>query len=229
MNQSGGSPSDIKSPPLLLQTITASKTTNTLSQIEHRPTSLYTSSYRPHITSATSNNSKFTSNDISQTIANNNSHSDKDASTATSTVNKWLSDEINDDDSLKAQSVSKESKVDTSSRTKENANGVSNDTKKDSMKTKLAKEYTEIERIEVPSLSMPQSKQVIKSESVRVGKKTESSTDPPEHSSEDDDESSDTTSTDSYSECSEASNECAKIDFGDEGGVDEEGKQIFLS
>ena len=212
MNQSGGSPSDIKSPPLLSQTITGSKTTNTISEIEHRPTGLYTSSYRPQLTSSTSSNSKFISNDISQTIANNNSHSDKDAS-------------------LKPQSVSNESKSDTSSRAKENSNGVINEIKKDTMKTKQEKEYTEIERIEVPSLSMPQSKQGAKSASVRVGKKTESSTDPPmksEHSSEDDDESSETTSTDSFSECSESSNECAKIDFGDEGGVDEEGNYTTL-
>ena len=210
MNQSGGSPSDIKSPPLLSQTITGSKTTNTISQIEHRPTSLYTSSYRPQLTSSTSNNIKL--HDISQTTSNHNSHYDKD-------------------NLLKAQSVSKDLTSDTSSRTKENANGVTNDIKKDSTKTKQEREYTEIERIEVPNLSMPQTKQGIKKANIRVGKKTESSTDPPiksEHSSEDDDESSETTSTDSFSECSESSNECAKIDFGDEGGVEEEGNYVIL-
>ena len=68
MNQSGGSPSDIKSPPLLSHTITGSKTSNTLNQVEQRPASIYTSPYRPQLASSTFNSSKLTTNDISQII-----------------------------------------------------------------------------------------------------------------------------------------------------------------
>ena len=95
----------------------------------------------------------------------------------------------------------------------------------DSSKNTTEKEYTEIERIEVPNLATHR----CKGEEVR-SKKSETSTDPPMksgQSSDDEDESSDTTSTDSFSECSESSNDCAKIDFADEDGVEEEGALIY--
>ena len=88
------------------------------------------------------------------------------------------------------------------------------------------KEYTEIECIAVPKLSPPQFKQGNRCKNVRGGKNEDMNADLPvksSQSSDDEDESSATTSTDSFSDCSDSSNGCAKIDFEEEGGADDDG------
>ena len=93
--------------------------------------------------------------------------------------------------------------------------------------TTVDKEYTEIECIAVPKLSPPQFKQQgNRSKNVRDRKNEDMNSDlqaKSSQSSDDEDESSATTSTDSFSDCSESSNECAKIDFEEEGGADDDG------
>ena len=182
MNQSGDSPSDIKSPPLVSQTSTSglipSKSSSTA---EQRPNSLYTTSYRPQPALSMSNYSQ---------------------SSATNDSNKTMSSRPSTE-ALGNNSSENGSKTIQSSKNVEE------------------RKYTEIERIEVPKHST-------QGEDVRV-RKSETSTDPPMksgQSSDDEDDSSDSTSTDSFSECSESSNECAKIDFADEDGIDEEGMLV---
>ena len=186
MNQSGGSPSDIKSPPLLSQTSTIGiKPTIPTNQAEQRPNSIYASSYRQQPVSSVSNGTGVATNDNS---------------------NKTV---------LKSDTVQ-------SKELKENLRTQNGPKTLDSSKNPEKREYTEIERIEVPKL-------LSQRDDIR-NKKSETSTDPPMksgQSSDDEDESSDTTSSDSFSEGSESSNECAKIDFADEDGIDEEGNVIY--
>ena len=180
MNQSGDSPPDIKSPPLVSQTSTSGLIpTKSSSTAEQRPNSLYTTSYRPQPALSMSNYSQ---------------------SSATNDSNKTMSSRPSTE-ALGNNSSENGSKTIQSSKNVEE------------------RKYTEIERIEVPKHST-------QGEDVRV-RKSETSTDPPMksgQSSDDEDGSSDSTSTDSFSECSESSNECAKLDFADEDGIDEEGK-----
>ena len=125
----------------------------------------------------------------------------------------------------------KDSKFDRSSKTKENGKGENNESTDPSKRIKNEKEYTEIERIEVPSLSAAKSKPGYNSGWLQGGK-NETSTDAPSksgQSSDDEDESSATTSSDSFSECSESSNEeCAKIDFEEEGTIEDHGTYIRI-
>ena len=200
MNQSGGSSSDIKSPPLLItQKLAGANATNSISQGEQRATSLFPSSYRPQMTSSTSATCNLTTPATSLSTCNNTPGSAKETAYITESVKKGL----NSDSTFRnrQQVISN-----NSSTTKE-------------------KEYTEIECIAVPKLSPPQFKQGNRSKNVGGEKNEDLNSDLPaksSHSSDDEDESSATTSTDSFSDCSDSSNECAKIDFEEEGGADDE-------
>ena len=197
MNQSGESPSDIKSPPLLSQTATSgSRTSNTSNQVEQRPSILYTSSIRPQSHTSISNTSQVVTNmESNQTISRSQFQ------------------------------TTGETKANSNSMSMVHSNSQNGPKTLDSTKNTTEKEYTEIERIEVPNFSTHR----VKDEELR-NKKSETSTDPPMksgQSSDDEEDSSDTTSTDSFSECSESSNECAKLDFADEDNVEEEGSLIY--
>ena len=56
MNQSGEPSSDVKSPPLLSQNKVGATLTNTTNPVGQRPSSIYTSSFRPQPAASISNN-----------------------------------------------------------------------------------------------------------------------------------------------------------------------------
>ena len=110
MNQSGDPPSDIKSPPLLSQaTATGLRATNTVNQVEQRPSSLYTSSIRTQHPPSISNTSQVAT--------------------------------IKESNQTNSMSIGQP----------KSQNGPN--TLSDSSKNTTEKEYTEIERIEVPNFA----------------------------------------------------------------------------
>ena len=212
MNQGGDPTSDIKSPPLILETLSGARTTNSISQSDQAVSSSITKDYRPPISSSTSTNSNLTTSDISQAATQSKPGRAKESLQENKCSDKGIS-------------------VDSSP--KEYATGEHRANPQSSARLKGEKEYTEIERIEVPSLASSNVKKGHDAGSMRSRRRNETSTDVPSksgQSSEDEDESSNTTSSDSFSDDSESSNECdAKIDFGDEGEADQEGLQNQLS
>ena len=79
MNNSGESPSDVQSPPLLADRLTGSITSNSTNNVERRATSLFPSSYHSQMKSSISAASNLTNPISSLASSNKTTHSTKES------------------------------------------------------------------------------------------------------------------------------------------------------